>query len=113
MTTNPQAHRHDLEEALLAMASSSPTFREAGIDEHFAATYAKHAWRFDQLPEATRHRLAAQFSHMAGELSYADSVGRKHPESLQRDLADWFKSVLVLMVHQTQGLGAAGPVKSS
>lgn len=113
MTTPEHAptYRHDLEEALLAMASSQ-TMRDAGIDEHFAQVYAKHAFRFDLLPEPTRQRLAAQFSHMAGELSYADSVGRKHPESMQRQLAAWLKCSLWFAIHQTVHL-TREPAKSS
>lgn len=93
-------HRHDLEEALLAMAGSQ-TFRDAGIDERFAKVYAKHAHRFDLLPEDKRRGLAAQFSHLVSVMSYADSVGRKHPETLQRQTAAWLKGCLVFLVHAT------------
>lgn len=108
--TAPDTYRHDLEEALLAMASSQ-TFRDAGIDERFAKVYAKHAYRFDLLPESTRQRLAAQFAHLASELSYADAVGRKHPETLQRQMAAWLKCALLFVIHQTVHL-AREPAKS-
>lgn len=107
MTTQQAAttdtYRHDLEEALLAMAGSQ-TMRDAGIDEHFAKVYAKHAHRFSLLSENTQRLIADQFSHMARELSYADAVGRIHPETMQRRMVAWLKAVLLLLILQSKGL---------
>ena len=85
-----------IQEAVLALAGSS-TMRAEGIDENFAALFARNMENFDALPEGVRKKIADQFTAMALELSYSESVVRKHSEEKEKALATWLKSINLLL----------------
>lgn len=85
-----------IQEAVLALAGSS-TMRAEGIDENFAALFARNMENFDALPEGVRTKIADQFTAMAHELSYSESVARKHSEEKEKALATWLKSINLLL----------------
>lgn len=92
----------DIYEAALALVGKE-SMRNAGIDQAFAANFAKNIVYFDNLGERSRQRIKDEFLSMSYELSYLDNVARKHSEEKVQALATWLRSVNLLLAMSRVG----------
>lgn len=93
----------DIKEALGAM-TGDPVLVAEGIDAAFIDMFARNMSHYDQLPEATRAKIAEQWLEMAFEKSYRSDVARKTNADKSKMMADWIKSVNLLLAMKKHGM---------
>jgi hypothetical protein len=94
----------DIREALGAMTGDY-AFAEAGIDQAFIEMFSRNIAYFDQLPASTREKIRDQFFAMSTEQSHRTGVGHgKTNEDKSRAMAEWFKSVNLLLAMAKKGM---------